>query len=305
MLRCYLGIDIGGTHTKIGFVTPSLDILKKYVISTPISSECFWGDIMKKTYDILQSENILSEDIVSIGIGVPGFLDDSRKNLLFSPIWPIAENARIPIYDEAHLIFGKEIYIGSDSKNACLAELTRGALFQETRNAYYLTLGTGVGGTLLCNGKMNFNCAPGFAVCNERYLADYISVKGLMKRANFYKKEEEQFKTGEDIYKAFSMGDADTKMVWKEWIIQIAECIFSIVNLAGVEKIVLGGEICNLGDKLLFPIRQSLHNHYKKFYSTKKEVDVQIGKFVNDAGFLGSAILAMQLGLYDKKEDYL
>ena len=66
-----------------------------------------------------------------------------------------------------------------------------------------------------------------------------------------------------------------------------------------VEKIVLGGEICNLGDRLLLPIKQSLHGYYGKLHNMKKEVDVRVGKFINDAGFLGSAILAMRLGIYD------
>lgn len=176
----FLGVDIGGTITKIGIVNSSGSIIHKQSVMTQRFSTT--DEFLEVIFDLIKSvltttntntTTTTNNNILSIGIGVPGIISSTPPNetVLISPNIPILCGANIGKYLREKLsascllnsiasessssphIFLTRIVINNDANAAALAELHAGA-GKKYRDFVYITLGTGVGGAIIINKKI-------------------------------------------------------------------------------------------------------------------------------------------------------
>ena len=148
------GIDLGGTTAKIGLFTTAGALLEKWEVPTDTSNagEHILGNLAKAVKDKMQENGITAEQVEGVGVGVPGPVLDSR-------IVPIVcanlggwgeRNVSIQL---SGLLDGIKVLVGNDADVAALGEIWMGCA-KGCRSAVMVTLGTGVGGGVIVNGRI-------------------------------------------------------------------------------------------------------------------------------------------------------
>ena len=309
----YLGIDLGGTNVASGVVDRSGKIIAKASVPTDAKSgvDAIVANIAKSANAALEKANVSIADIESIGIGTPGTLDiengvvEKASNLGF-------ENT--PLVKLVSQYFpNKKILIENDANTAALAESVAGAA-AGTKVSVTVTLGTGIGGGLIMNGKA-FSGANGKGgefghmticsggrqcTCGRRGCWEaYASVTGLInqtreamdkdKESVMWELSEKSGKvSGRTAFDAMRKGDKSAKEVVDTYLRFVAEGIIDIINMLEPEVIVIGGGISKEGETLLGPVREIVE---RESFSGKNGTRLEIAKLGNDAGIIGAAML--------------
>ena len=315
----YVGIDIGGTNIAVGIVNDEGKIIAKGNVKTPYmaSPEVFCDAIEESTNMALKNAGLTIADIESIGLGCPGTINpesgiiEFANNLGFSNV-PLRAmlNERFP---------GLEICLDNDANAAAFGEYKAGAL-KGAKHALAITLGTGLGGGIIIDGKIysGFNyaggelghtilvvdgrpCKCGLNGCVERY----CSATGLIITTKEYMEKDKDSKmweiVGGDINKvngrtAFDgmrAGDASAKAAVDEYIKYLGAAVVNYVNIFQPEIFCIGGGICNEGETLMKPLRDILESaHYSK--NSEKQTVLCRAALGNDAGIIGAALLCLQ-----------
>ncbi|MBQ5748970.1 MAG: ROK family protein [Oscillospiraceae bacterium] len=308
----HIGVDIGGTNIKIGLIDDDLQIVGR----SSIRFEKTGGRQVAATLadairDVLNKAEVPEEELQSIGVVVPGSITtDSRSvihahNLDFHDV-PLCE------YIEAHFP-NVPVRMANDANGAALAELYKGAL-QGAKTAILITLGTGVGGGIIMNGKMfnggkNQGTEPGHVAlgaggepctCGNRDCIEvYCSATALVRegvRAMQADPASMLFeRSGGDascvdaklVTDCAKAGDEAAMKVFDRFVEHLATACASFFNLLDFEIIAIGGGLCGAGEFLFKPLREKTKP--KCFYATPGEiVPATLG---NDAGMIGAALL--------------
>ena len=154
MSKYTIGIDLGGTTAKVGLFTTAGALLEKWEVPTDTSNagEHILGNLAKAVKDKMQENGITAEQVEGVGVGVPGPVLDSR-------IVPIVcanlggwgeRNVSIQL---SGLLDGIKVLVGNDADVAALGEIWMGCA-KGCRSAVMVTLGTGVGGGVIVNGRI-------------------------------------------------------------------------------------------------------------------------------------------------------
>lgn len=311
----YVGVDIGGTSIKVGFVNEAGEILSRFVrkIVKGENGEDTIRIIGEMINEHIKEHNY--KDVKGIGAGCPGAINsttgycDASANLGWERL-NVAE-----IFANTCKIPAK---IGNDANVATLGEVKFGVA-QNYNNVIMLTLGTGVGGGLYLDGKLyegnegkgaelghalfiynGRQCGCGRKGCFERY----ASATGLImdtKEAMEAHKDSKMWDfvngdinavDGRTAFETAKLGDEVAKHVVDQYIHYLAAGIISFCNVFRPEAIVLGGGICAQGDNLIKPIEKILIEEDYGYKNTPK-VELLVAKLGNDAGILGAAALVM------------
>jgi glucokinase len=313
-MKYYFGIDVGGTFIKGAIVTEEGKILVKSKIPTEYKKG---GDAVvmniKELCEALLAEAGMSfSDITAIGMGVPGMIDSEEGVVVATNNlgWKNFEMARK--MEEAS---GLKTKIANDANAAALGEMKFG--FGGTyKNIILLTLGTGVGGGIIVDGKIvdgnrgagaelghsvivmgGEPCTCGRRGCLEAYASATAIIRDT-KRAMINNRNSKLWeigsidavngKTAFDYYET----DADAKAVVDSYIEHLACGITNYANVFRPEAIVLGGGVCAQGDALIKPLKKILDEDiFAKGLGPK--VELLIAKLGNDAGSLGAAALVI------------
>ena len=156
-----IGIDLGGTNIAVGLVTEDGKLLKK--ISTPTrgerSAEEITVSMAEAAMALIESENISREEVISIGIGVPGAVDDDNGICVLTANLPYKNFNIAEIFKRYADI---PVRLANDANCAALGEAISGAA-RGRRSVVVVTLGTGVGGGVIMDSKVyaGFNFAGG------------------------------------------------------------------------------------------------------------------------------------------------
>ena len=310
MLR--LGIDIGGSSIKLGIVEDNDGKVISYSDIKFVYGA--WGknlaNIKDATYDMLSKNNLKLSDIESTGIGVPGLLDkncevlEEAYNLGLSKI-----NIK---KDFENLFNNLKISIINDADAAGLCEYYFG-IFIGRENACLLTLGTGLGGCVILNGKLFTGgnkrgielghmkiekdgnlCTCGGRGCAESYVSASALSSNIKKLYDETKDETILNAAGrkiENINSKTLMGLAKNnhegaKKIVNEFIEYLSIVISNICVLYDPEIIGLGGGVSSSNelwfDKLIKKVKE------KTFAG--REFEIKIAKYGADAGFIGAAM---------------
>lgn len=311
MKKMYIGIDLGGTNIAVGLVNDDGQIIASS--STPTIASRPYQEIIKDmallTIKVTEDAGYKMEDVDGIGIGSPGTVDSENGIVTYAN--NISFN-NTPIVEEMHKYVSNPITIENDANAAAYGEYV--ATGANSKNFVFITLGTGVGGGIVLDGKIfrGFNCAGAelghFTIdmngekctCgNTGCWEAYASVTALIKQTKTAMEkhpdsimheiaEEEGKISGRTAFIADARGDKAAHEVVEKYIEYVAVGAASVVNIFQPEILVIGGGISKEGDKLLLPLKKIVDKlDYNKYMP---KTDIRIAKLFNDAGIIGAAL---------------
>ena len=319
MSKYTVGIDLGGTNIVAGVVDKDYNIIAraecKTAIPRPESEVC--DSMAAIVKEAVKKAKLKMDDISHIGIGVPGAVNPETKIVETSPNL-LFHNWEVSKMMEERL--NKPVRIENDANAAAWGEFLAGSA-KGCKNAVAITLGTGVGGGIIIDGKLysgsNFagaelghmvivkdgkECGCGRKGCWESY-ASATALINMTKEA--IKNEKAEFSymlkavegdlnnvTGKTPFDAMLAGDATGKAVVEEYIGYLATGIVNVINIFQPDILCIGGGVCNEGDPLLLPLKELVA---KEIYTknSAKNTEIVIAKLGNDAGIIGAAFLGL------------
>ncbi len=309
----YIGIDLGGTNIAVGLVDDSGKILAN--LSVPTKAERDWREIVKDMADVskkvAEKAGLAMSEIKGVGIGCPGTVDNKKGICTYANNLKM-ENAEIA--KEFRKYIDLPVNLENDANVAALGEYAING--QGAESFVFVTLGTGVGGGVVLDGKIfrGFNgagaelghtvvaldgeeCTCGRKGCWEAY----ASVTALIKQTKAAMEknpeslmnklvEKEGKVSGRTAFDAAKQGDEAAQTVVDNYIRYVSEGITDMVNIFQPEKVVIGGSISKEGDYLLNPIKKFVETYDYNRYMPK--VKIEIATLFGDAGIIGAALSA-------------
>lgn len=313
-MKYYLGIDLGGTNIVVGIVDENGAIVAKASTPTslPRSDREIVDSMIILSKKVIADQGLTLEDIEWVGVGCPGSVD------LDTGIVTYSNNLNwfnTPLKNWLRAGLGKEVYLDNDANAAAYGEYIAGAA-KGANISVMITLGTGVGGGIVIDGKVyrGFNyagaelghtvievggrpCTCGRKGCFEAY----SSATGLinMTKEVMYDYPDSVMHeiasnygkvNGRVAFDAAKSGDKAAQAVVDQYVKYVGDGISSVINIFQPEILVIGGGISKEGDYLLNPIKQYVSvNDYNKMMT---KTEIQIAKLFNDAGIVGAALAA-------------
>ncbi|MEH7548973.1 ROK family glucokinase [Neobacillus vireti] len=306
------GIDLGGTTTKIAFITNSGDIVHKWEIPTDNSNEGqnITSNIAKAIDEKLSQIGETKEKLMGIGMGAPGPVDYETGIIL--NVVNLGWKDNYPLKDSLEEATSLPAAVENDANCAALGEMWSGA-GNGARDLVCVTLGTGVGGGVIANGNIiqGINGAAGEighitvipsggAPCNcgkTGCLETVASATGIVrlaeeavKNSSSSSKLGELFRiTAKDIFDAARDNDQLAQKVLNEVSFHLGLALANIGNTLNPDKIVLGGGVSKAGDILLDSVKENFEKF--AFPAVRNSTEIDIATLGNDAGVLGAAWL--------------
>ena len=309
MKYCF-GVDIGGTTVKMGLFEAEGAIVDKWEITTDISDEgsAILPNVAASVGKKIEEHQIDKKDIIGIGVGFPApVTSDGVVNGSANLGWKYKEVRR-----ELEELSGLKAVIGNDANVAALGEMWKGGGAGE-KNMIMVTLGTGVGGGIIIDGKIlvgangaggeighicvNYDetdhCGCGNCGCLEQYASATGIVKlakkklGQEMRTTILNKEDV---TAKDVFDAVKAGDE----VADEIAVEFGKYLgYGLANLAAVcnpSVFVIGGGVSKAGEVLIPYIQKP---YLERAFFADKQVKFVLAELGNDAGICGAAKLVM------------
>lgn len=310
-----LGIDLGGTNIVAGVVDDNYNIVATSKVKTnlPRPAEEVIDDMVKAANIAIESAGLKVSDIDSMGVGSPGAIDPVHgvvcyaNNLGFNNV-PMAKMLKERM--------GVDFYIENDANAAAYGEYIAGA-GRGTNDFIAITLGTGVGGGVIINGKIysgsNYAgaelghtviamggemCSCGRQGCWEAYASATALIRQTKQAMIKYPKSVMWELCGGDINKvdgrtafdAMRKGDVAGKMVVDKYVEYVAVGVSNNINIFQPDVLCIGGGISKEGDNLIKPIKAFLEGeNYAR--NIEKNTEVKVAELGNDAGIIGAAYL--------------
>jgi len=318
MSNKYIGIDLGGTNIKVSVFNEHLQKMGEKRTSTEVSlgSEHVLNRILDNVLSLLKELEYSPADITCMGIGVPGILDIPNGISRFSPNFPKWKEVPIAAWMENHLHI--PVFIDNDARVNLYGEWRFGA-GKNRRNVLMVTLGTGLGGAVVVDGKMLYGttgsageighinmyrhgreCRCGSSGC----LGRYVSALGILR--TFREKVEEgrhsiicdwvnndlQAVTADMLSQAYDQGDSLVVETMQETGELLGYGLCAVFSLYNPEIIIFGGGMSNMGDRLLQYTKGILDTHALRIpYNACTIVTAVLG---DAAGMLGAAVYAKE-----------
>lgn len=314
-----IGIDVGGTNTRAGIVTAQGAIdLRRRLSSTLIQDrKDFIREIGSLIDELKKAASSQYGNFVGVGLGIPGIFDFKEGVLFASPHFPEWKNwpasTRLgrgwPVLEELSQRIACPLVIDNDANNIAVGEGWLGA-GKGFKNFLMMTLGTGIGGGIVLDGKV-LRGERGFAgeighivvesqgrpcACGGRgCLETYASATGLfasieeapesLAKTEFLKKVSNEL-TVATMAGAAKEGDPFAIMLFKTMGYYLGVGLASLVNVLGVELVVIGGGIQGASD-LFFPDLKAQIKQ-RTYQETAKRLKIVFATLGDDAGLLGA-----------------
>ncbi len=309
-----IGIDLGGTNIKAGIVSETNELLASYSCKTLVERP--WRDVVT---DMAMAAGKAAEklgitlvDCVSCGVGSPGTVDASTGVVVYSNNF---DWENIPLGETLSDLMDMPVKVSNDANCAALGECVAGAA-KDVSSAVLLTLGTGVGGGVVFDGKV-FEGGPGGAELGHICVKDggemctcgragcleaYASATALIREASRAAAAHPESKMNELLpqyhnemngiipFSAAQSGDAAAQTVIDAYIDWLGKGIVDLVNIFRPEVVLLAGGVCAQGENLTAPLTAFVKAN--AFGGARvKAPAVKIAALGNDAGILGAANL--------------
>ena len=318
----YVGVDLGGTNIAVGIVNDQLQIIHKGSVPTNANrdGELIIKDMAALVEKLLSEKKISLSEVAYVGIASPGTANRSTGIVEYANNLPFRDFPIAKLFQKYLPV--KAVYVENDANAAALGEALAGVA-KGTKDSVMITLGTGVGGGIIINGKVyaGFNyaggelghiviqhngrpCSCGRRGCWEAYSS--ATALTLMTREMINECRAKQIPSlmvtdcdenggkvsARTAFAAMKKGDAAAKKVVDEYIDYLACGISNIINIFQPEVLSIGGGICNERDYLLKPLLAIIdREQYTR--ANPKKTRVLIAELGNDAGIIGAAGLEM------------
>ena len=293
------GIDLGGTTAKVGLFTTSGKLLEKWEVSTDTSNNGahILENLAAAVQQKMQEKGLSADKVEGVGLGVPGpVLDSSIVPIVCANLsgWG---NRNVSI-ELSELLGGIRVLVGNDANVAALGEIWMGAA-QGCRSAVMVTLGTGVGGGVIVNGKVidgahgaggeighitvnpheQYSSATGVVRCMKKLLDANPDTACTLRGKDFEAK---------DVFDAARAGDALAAREVDEMASTLGMALANIAATTDPEMFMIGGGVARAGEVLFTP----LVRHYKEYaFQSCKETPIKAASLGNDAGIYGAVRL--------------
>ena len=306
------GIDLGGTTAKVGLFTTAGDLLEKWEVATDTSNagEHILENLAAAVLGKMNEKSLTADQVEGVGVGVPGPVLDSRV----VPI--ICANlggwGKHNVSEElGALLGGLKVLVGNDANVAALGEIWMG-IAKGCRSAVMVTLGTGVGGGVIVNGKVidgahgaggeighitvnrretatcgcgkhgcleQYSSATGVVRCMKKLLDENPDTPCTLRGIDFAAK---------DVFDAARNGDALAAQEVDEMADILGMALASIAATTDPEMFMIGGGVARAGAVLFDP----LVAHYKTYaFPSCRETPIKAASLGNDAGIYGAVRL--------------
>lgn len=309
-----IGIDLGGTNIAAGLVDENHKIIRKHSVPTNAhrSADEITKDMAAVCHKLCEDEGITAAQIASVGIATPGTADTDNGIVVYANNLPFRD---YPIADKLKELFPvAKVAIANDANAAAFGEAIAGAGAGH-KDFVMLTLGTGVGGGVVINGKLytGFNyaagelghmvivhggrpCTCGRNGCFETYSSATGLIK-LTKERMLENKDSAMWEmvggdigkvNGRTAFDGMRKGDTTAKAVVDEYIAYLATGTANLINIFQPDIIAFGGGVANEKETLLAPLREIVS---KQTYVTREKTEIKSAVLGNDAGIVGAAAL--------------
>ena len=309
MKYCF-GVDIGGTTVKLGLFTAGGEIVDKWEIKTRTENqgEAVLPDIAEALNAKLAEKKIGRDEVEGIGVGVPAPVDaegvvQNTANLG----WGYKEVKR-----EMEELSGMRAEIGNDANVAALGEMWLGA-GKGRKNIIMVTLGTGVGGGIIIDGKplvgahgaggeighlcVNYEETDHCGCGNTGCLEQYASATGITRLANIRLAKDDtssvlrgQEVSAKTVFDAVKAEDAVAKEIAEEFGKYLGHAMANLAAVADPSAIVIGGGVSKAGEVL---IEYAEKNFKERAFFANKDTEFVLATLGNDAGICGAAKLIL------------
>lgn len=310
MKKYCFGVDVGGTTIKMGLFDVDGNVLDKWEIVTRTENggENVLPDIAKAVNDKMAEKNIAKDEVAGVGVGVPGPVDS--KGIVHRCVnlgWDIFN-----VNEKLEALVGMPVMAGNDANVAALGEMWKGG-GQGFDSLVVVTLGTGVGGGIIIDGKLLAGSTgaggeighihvddnePDVCGCGNRgCLEQYASATGIVRLANRRLEnntDETVLVKGEcsakDVWDAVKAGDKVAIDVAEQFGKYLGEGLAAIAGVVNPEAFVIGGGVSKAGDVLLSYVEK---NYKPVVFHASRDVKFTLATLGNDAGIFGAAKLVL------------
>ena len=304
------GVDLGGTTVKIAYFNENGDLLDKWEIPTIIANagKQILPDIAASIDNYLQAKYVEKSNVIGVGIGVPGPVDGKGVvNKCVNLGWGVFN-----IQEELASLTGLPVRAGNDANVAALGEAWKGG-GNGCRNMIMATLGTGVGGGIIVDGKpisgvhgaggeighmvMNQHetevCGCGKRGCAEQY-SSATGVVRVAKRHMGVSNKPSTLRgienlTCKDVFDAGKAGDELALEILEQVFEYLGRFLANVCVVVDPEMVVLGGGVSRAGQILL----DGAKKYYDKYAFHACKVEFALASLGNDAGAYGAFKLVL------------
>lgn len=314
MSKYCFGVDLGGTTVKIGLFTPEGEVVEKWEIPTRTqeNGSKILPDIADAILAKMQEREITKEAVIGVGIGVPGPVDDA--GMVYRAVnlgWDVFN-----INETLSGLLGIDVKAGNDANVAALGEMWCGGA-KGYKDIVLATLGTGIGGGIITNGKIVTGsrgaggeighmhlvddepdaCGCGNHGCFEQY-GSATGIVRLAKRRLAASEEDSVLRTAQAegtlsakaVFDAVKDGDKVACEIVEEYGMYLGKGLAAVAAVVNPEVFVLGGGVSKAGE-ILF---QFIEKNYQKYtFHACQNAVFKLATLGNDAGIYGAAKLVL------------
>lgn len=305
------GVDVGGTTVKLGLFNTSGDLMEKWEIPTVTEDDgkAILPDCAKSILKKMDERKMGRTEVVGVGIGAPGPVDS--EGTLYGAVnlgW-----GTMSLKKELQTLLNMPVEAGNDANVAALGEAWQGGA-KGYEDVVVVTLGTGVGGGIIINGKMVAGATGaageiGHMLVNDDEtepcncgncgcLEEYVSATGIVRmakrklakddRPSIMRKDDLSAK---DVWDAVKAGDTVATEVAEDFGWYLGKAMALVANVSNPEIFVIGGGVSKAGNVLLDYIQK----YFQKYaFKGCRGALFTLATLGNDAGIYGAARLVLK-----------
>jgi len=302
----YIGVDVSGAKLHAALVTETGEVVERR--EAVLETEAITEQVARAVSELRD----LAPNIAAVGVGIPGLVNRQTDRVLVSTDLPSI--VRGDIHSELMKATGLRVELENDANAAAYGEFKVGA-GRGSRDMFFATIGTGIGGAIILDGKLWLG-ASGFAgefghitidaeggecMCgNTGCLETVASAPNIVRRTKerLYRDNtsslsklalDENF-TAADVAREARNGDDFALLMIERTGKYIGAAVASVINLLNIERIVLGGGVMEAGDLILNPIIREAGR--RAFQPCFEATQIAVAALGTDAVSIGAAMLA-------------
>jgi len=319
MSKKIIGIDLGGTSVKFAILTQEGEVQEKWSIKTNILDEGshIVDDMIESINHRLRLLGLGAEDFIGIGMGSPGVVDREKGTVIgaYNLNWKTLQ----PVKEKIEKATGISFFIDNDANVAALGERWKGA-GENQPDVVFMTLGTGVGGGIVAEGKLLHGIAgaagelghitvdfdqPILCTCGKKGCLETVaSATGIVNLTRRYADEyagdaelKQLIDNGEDVnakivFDLAKAGDELALIVYRNFARYLGIACANIGSILNPSTIVIGGGVSAAGEFLLDGVRKFYEEN--SFPQVRTSTKLALATLGNDAGVIGAASLVLQ-----------
>ena len=315
-MKYLVGVDVGGTNIVCGVLDLEGHILD--TLKEPTEASTGYIHVIQKIQRMIETillrQNISLEQVLAVGLGIPGFVDP-HKGIAVTAVnlnW-----TRVPIAEMLSQQLNVLVFVDNDVRNYVLGEALKGA-GQGYDHVLGITVGTGLASAMVNHGRLYYGggfmagemghtpvdgiyqkCVCGLIGCLEIF----VSAPGMVRQAQRLLSEGKESifqeynynltkENAHEISKAYDLGDSVAIQVFKQTGKLLARGLANAIPLLSPDVIVIGGGVALAAERLLAPLREELQNLVYPDYLQR--IEIKTAAWNNEAGVIGSALYAKQ-----------